>query len=201
MERFELPEGWEWKKLSEVARTTSGGTPSRKISAYFSGDIPWVKSGELEDGWIFDTEEKISREGLENSNAKIFAKGTLLIAMYGATVGKLGILGIDAATNQAVCAIFPDESLNRDFLFAYLRTVRTQLLHDSFGAAQPNISQTLIKEMEIPIPPLSEQRRIVARIEELTKRVEEAKKVAREALIELDTFTPALLAKAFRGEL
>lgn len=102
-----LPDGWEWKKISDIATTTSGGTPSRKNSEYFTGHINWFKSGELGDSEIFNSEEKITEEAIKKSSAKIFPKDTLLIAMYGATVGKLGILGIDAATNQAVCAIFP----------------------------------------------------------------------------------------------
>ena len=97
-----LPPNWAWVKLGDVCSTTSGGTPSRGNSKFYDGDIPWVKSGELDKGLILDTEEKISDEALKNSSAKIFPKGTLLIALYGATIGKLAFLGIDAATNQAV---------------------------------------------------------------------------------------------------
>jgi len=97
-----LPPNWAWVKLGDVCSTTSGGTPSRGNSKFYDGDIPWVKSGELDKGLILDTEEKISDEALKNSSAKIFSKGTLLIALYGATIGKHAFLGIDAATNQAV---------------------------------------------------------------------------------------------------
>ncbi|EDX72675.1 Type I restriction modification DNA specificity domain protein [Coleofasciculus chthonoplastes PCC 7420] len=170
---------WQWKKLSELANTTSGGTPRRNHLEYFQGNINWFKSGELKDAEIFDSEEKITVEAIKESNAKIFPKGTLLIAMYGATVGKLGLLGVEAATNQAICAIFPKKQfglplLNNWFLFYYFKYIRHQLINRSFGAAQPNISQTLIKETYIPIPfpkdiilSLDVQNRIVSRIESL----------------------------------
>src|SRR5665647_3409700 len=102
----QLPKDWKWVKLGEVSQTTSGGTPSRREPKYYNGNIPWVKSGELNKGLIKDTEEKISEEALKNSSAKIFPKGTLLIALYGATIGKLAFLGVDAATNQAICGIY-----------------------------------------------------------------------------------------------
>ena len=106
-----LPENWEVKKLGDVCFTTSGGTPSRKNSSYYGGTIPWVKSGELDKGLILDTEEKITEEAIRNSSAKVFPKGTLLIALYGATIGKLAFLGIDAATNQAICGIYKNENV------------------------------------------------------------------------------------------
>src|SRR4051812_32859977 len=104
-------------KLGNVFKTTSGGTPSRKNPDYFKGNIPWVKSGELESNVIVETEEKISEEAIKNSSAKLFPKGTLLIALYGATIGKLARLGIDAATNQAVCGIFENEEHDHQYLY------------------------------------------------------------------------------------
>ena len=172
MERWELPKGWEWRRLGDICKTTSGGTPKRNVAGYYGGTIPWLKSGELDDGLILRTEETITEKGLNESNAKIFPKGTLLIALYGATVGKLGILGIDAATNQAICAIFPSHNVENTFLFWFLRAIRQKLLKSSFGGAQPNISQEIIRNLEVPIPypddparSLAEQRRIVARLE------------------------------------
>ncbi|MEW6083212.1 MAG: restriction endonuclease subunit S [Chloroflexota bacterium] len=151
-----------WVKLSDVCETTSGGTPLRSVADYYGGDIPWVKSGELLDGWITDTEEKITKAGLASSSAKLFPAGTLLIALYGATVGRLGILGIDATTNQAVCGITPNEQLDRDFLFYYLLKQREKLIGCRTGGAQPNISQEIIRELDIPLPPLTEQKRIAS---------------------------------------
>ena len=151
-----------WVKLKDVCDTMSGGTPSRDIAAYYGGDIPWVKSGELLDGLITDTEEKITKAAVASSSAKLFSAGTLLIALYGATVGRLGILGIDATTNQAVCGITPNEQLDRDFLFYYLLKQREKLIDSRTGGAQPNINQEIIRELDIPLPPLTEQKRIAS---------------------------------------
>jgi type I restriction enzyme S subunit len=156
-----VPEEWEAKTIGEIAKTSSGGTPSRDKKEYFIGSIPWVKSGELKDNTIYDTEERITEKGLQNSSAKLFPKGTLLIALYGATVGKTGILGIDATTNQAVCAILSKKDLiDQKFLQYFLISRRKQLISISAGGAQPNISQEIIRLFKIPLPPLPEQRRI-----------------------------------------
>lgn len=152
--KSELPKDWEVKKLGKVCFTTSGGTPSRKHSKYYQGDIPWVKSGELDKGLITDTEEKISEAAIKNSSAKVFPKGTLLIALYGATTGKLAFLGIDAATNQAVCGIFKSEVVESKFLYHFLFSKRPSLVKQSIGGAQPNISQGILKDLEIPLPRL-----------------------------------------------
>lgn len=104
---YKLPQGWEWKAIGEVASTTSGGTPARGESSFWNGDIPWIKSGELRDLQIRINSEFITESGLKKSSAKIFPAGSLLVALYGATAGKLGMLTYEAATNQAVCCITP----------------------------------------------------------------------------------------------
>ena len=149
-------------RIKDVARTTSGGTPSRNKPEYFKGTIPWLKSGELNDGLIDRAEEHISEEALKNSNAKLFPRGTLLIALYGATTGKTGILGLDAATNQAICAVFPRKGVERDYLFWYFRMKRVDFLSSSYGGAQPNISQKVINESLIPVPSAELQNKIVS---------------------------------------
>ena len=165
---------WKIKTLGDVCRTSSGGTPSRSRPDYFIGNIPWVKSGELTDGLVSEVSEFISEEALAGSSAKLLPAGTLLIAMYGATVGKLGILARAAATNQAVCAIFPPPELDPKFLFWYLRRQRSNLIAKAVGGAQPNISQTILRDLELPIPPLDEQREIVAELEKQFSRLDEA---------------------------
>ena len=113
-----LPKGWCWTKIQDIGETTSGGTPSRKNKDFFSGEIPWLKSGELADNSsINSAEEAITQQALDNSSAKIIPKGSLLVALYGATVGKLGILAIDAAINQAICAIQPYHGVYSEYLF------------------------------------------------------------------------------------
>ena len=163
-----LPDGWNWMTIGDVADTTSGGTPSRKYPEYFEGTIPWVKSGELGDGLVSVTEEKITKTAIKNSSAKIFPTGSVLVALYGATVGKVGILNIDAATNQAVCALFPkNNSFIAKYMFYWLMSQRQDLINKSMGGAQPNISQGIVRSHPFPLAPLPEQERIVSRIEEL----------------------------------
>jgi len=168
---FEIPESWVCCRVGEIADSTSGGTPDRSNPNYWNGTISWLKSGELTDGYIEnESEEKITEEGFKNSSAKIFPKGTLLIALYGATAGKLGILKFESTTNQAVCGFFENEFYVTKYLFYYLWAFRGQIIEDSWGQAQPNISQTYLKNFPFVMPPLSEQKRIVAEIEnQLTK--------------------------------
>ncbi len=173
-----IPRDWKVVRLGDVSETKSGGTPSRKKPKYFTGVIPWVKSGELDDNVIYDTGEKITKEALSDSSAKVFPKGTLLIAMYGATVGKTAILGIDASTNQAVCAIFPKKkSFLSEFMRYYLTFVRPKLLRERFGGAQPNISQTIIRNSKIVLPPLPEQQRIANVLGTIQRAIEQQDKI------------------------
>lgn len=180
-------------KLGEICETTSGGTPNRKNDAYYGGTIPWVKSGELGKGIIYDTEEKITEQAVKESSAKIFPKGTLLIALYGATIGKLGFLGVPAATNQAVCGIFANEKIDLQFLSYYLFHKRNDLIAQGTGGAQPNISQTILKNLPIPLPPLTTQHAIVTRIETLFAELDKAVQHLRTAQQQIKTYRQAVL--------
>ena len=148
-----LPEGWEIRSLSEVFNTSSGGTPSRRKHDYYGGNIRWFKTRELQDNILFDSEENITDEALRNSSAKVFPVNTVLMAMYGATIGRLGILTNPSSTNQACCAIIPKtEYLNHLYIYQCLYVNRDHILSLRMGAAQENISQTIIKELEILVP-------------------------------------------------
>lgn len=187
---YSLPDGWSWRKLSELAKTTSGGTPSRSNKDYWGGSIPWVKSGELGDSRVEKNEEFITEVGLKNSSAKLFPKESLLLALYGATAGKLGVLTYDAATNQAVCCISQDDQLlARDFLRYYLLSQRKKIIEDSFGGAQPNISQAYVREIDIPTPPLTEQIRIVEKLDALLTRIDTAIEHLQESVILADALS------------
>src|SRR5438552_1169331 len=154
---------WTSSKLEDVATTATGGTPARNNRAYFDGTIPWVKSGELDDNVICDTEEHLTADAIRDSSAKVFSKGTVLVALYGATVGKTAILETDAATNQAVCAIFVNNRvLDHRYLRYFVMHIRPDLLGKRYGGAQPNISQTIIRNTQIDYPGIDEQRRIAA---------------------------------------
>jgi type I restriction enzyme, S subunit len=196
-----LPHGWGRAKLGELCDTTSGGTPPRKIEAYFKGNIPWVKSGELPDGPVIDIEEFITNEAIDNSSAKIFPAGTLLIALYGATVGKLGILTRSAATNQAVCAIFPRTALNPKYLFWYLQLARPELVRKAIGGAQPNISQAILRGLEVRVAPLNEQLKIVAEIEKQFSSLDEAVASLKRTKANLKRYKAAVLKAAVEGTL
>lgn len=169
--------GWERKALGELSNTTSGGTPSRKRKDYYDGSIPWVKSGELNDDYIENTSEYISQLGLKNSSAKLFAPGTLLIALYGATVGKTSILRIFAATNQAVCGITPSAELDTEYLRYHLVFLRPKLLGHRYGGAQPNISQRIIRNLEVDYPSLPEQKSIASILSTVQQAIDAQKRI------------------------
>ena len=168
----ELPEGWAAATLGDIGRWSSGGTPKKGKVEYYGGDIPWVRTGDLKDGEIFDVAGRITPEGLANSSAKEFPAGTLLVAMYGATIGRTGLLRMQATTNQACAALLPD-SVTADmmpFLWWFFRHKVEDFRSAGQGGAQPNISQTVIKASGIDLPPLPEQRRIVAKVDRLSAR-------------------------------
>lgn len=165
-------------KLGDICSTSSGGTPKTTNREYYeNGTINWLKSGEVSNGLIYHAEEKITDLGLSNSSAKIFPENTVLIAMYGATAGQVGLLKVPSATNQAVCGIYPNEYFNPEFLYYLLREQREYFISLSTGGAQPNISQTIIKNLEIPVPPLSVQKEIVSEIEQYQKIVDGARQI------------------------
>ncbi len=185
---YEVPANWVNIRLEHVAIWGSGGTPSRKHPEYYKGDIPWIKTGELNNGYIFDTEEKITNKAIEKSSAKLFPKDSVALAMYGATIGKVAILGIDATTNQA-CAVANcyKEILNNRYLFYYLKSKKENFIELGKGGAQPNISQTIIKEYPIMLPPLKEQQRIVEKIESLFEKLDKSLELIVEAREEFES--------------
>lgn len=183
--------------LEEFCETGSGGTPHRANDQYYGGIIPWVKSGELREDIIVHTEEKITELGLKESSAKIVPAGSILLAMYGATVGRMAILGIDAATNQAVCNIRPDpKRADPRYVFHCLQSRINHFLGRAAGGAQPNISQGIIKETKIPLPSLDEQRRIAA----IMDKADELRRKRKHALELLDNLTQSIFLEMF-GEL
>lgn len=164
---FDIPESWEWVRLGELGEWCSGATPSRQHPEYFGGEIPWLKTGDLNDGYIKEVPESITDEGFQHSSTKINPIGSVLIAMYGATIGRLGILQIPATTNQACCACELFSGIYNKYLFYFLLANRKNFIKQGAGGAQPNISKAKIIDTIIPLPPLAEQRRIVDKIEEL----------------------------------
>ena len=153
---------WEKKKLGDICNTFSGGTPNRSHSEYFGGDIPWIKSGELNQGQIYNTEEFLTKKGMENSSAKIVPKETLLIAMYGATAGILAYTFIDAAINQAILALIPKREINKIYLKSVIEIQIDNATHRLVQGGQPNFNASIIESFLLSIPSLPEQQAIAA---------------------------------------
>lgn len=160
-----LPEGWHRSTLGDIARITSGGTPDRSEPSYWGGNVPWVTTGEIQFNTIADTAEKITEAGLKNSSAKLFPPGTLLMAMYGQgkTRGQVAKLGIEASTNQACAAILLRDGNDPDFYFHYLSAQYEALRELGNAGTQQNLSGGILKEVDVLVPPVEEQRQ-VARI-------------------------------------
>ena len=157
-------------KLEDNIKTQSGGTPNTKKQVYYNGgDIPWLSSGEVNQGYIFSTEKFITQAGLDNSSAKWVPKYSVLIAMYGATAGKVGFSMIPLTTNQAVCALLPCSSFNSLFLYYAVSQKTDWMISQCRGAAQPNISQGIIRSMEIAKPPMEQQEQFAAIAEQADK--------------------------------
>ena len=149
----EIPEGWGVSKIEDIAKTGSGGTPkSTNVSYYSNGEIPWINSGELEQTVIISTSNFITEEGLNNSSAKLFPSGTILVAMYGATAGKVSFLTFEASTNQAICAIMLKDIRMRYYLKNVIEDLYQYLVKLSTGSARDNLSQDMIKNIKVVIP-------------------------------------------------
>ena len=158
---FDIPDSWEWVRLGNIGDWGAGATPSRTHPEYYGGNIPWLKTGDLTDSYIDAIPETITELALEKTSVRLNPAGSVLIAMYGATIGKLGILSIAATTNQACCACFPLGGLDNKYLFYFLMAQKPLFIKQGEGGAQPNISKEKIVSTLMPVPPLEEQRRIV----------------------------------------
>ena len=181
-------------KLGELYKITSGGTPSRTHSEYYEdGTIPWVKTGDLKDKYLFETDEKISQLGLENSSARIYLKNTVLLAMYGATIGATSILKIDAATNQACAAFSPREDTLPEYLYAFLESQKDKFIKDAVGGAQPNLSAGYLKTIEFKLPSLEQQTRITRNL----SKIDELLLLRKQQLAKLDELVKARFVEMF----
>ena len=169
------PSVWKNCRVEDFCTTASGGTPlTTRRDYYDDGHIPWLRSGEVSQGRVRHAEISITQAGLDNSSAKLFKKGTILVAMYGATAGEVGILEFESSTNQAVCGITPGPSVDGEFLFQALLLHKPTLIKMAGGGAQPNISQEIIRNFKIPLPPLAEQRKIAETLRTWDEAIETA---------------------------
>ncbi|MCS6132735.1 restriction endonuclease subunit S [Clostridium botulinum] len=175
----------EFKKLGEIFKITSGGTPSKSNNEFYeNGTIPWIKTGDLKEKNLLKSSEFITELALEKSSAKLFPKNTVLIAMYGATIGATSILKIEATTNQACCAFLPSEEIIPDFLYYYFKAHKSEIVSLGVGGAQPNISATILKNIKIPVLSSIKQQKIICTLDKAQELIDK-RKVQIEALDEL----------------
>ncbi|GJQ06328.1 hypothetical protein CAPN010_04860 [Capnocytophaga cynodegmi] len=179
-------------KISDLCKISSGGTPSRSRKEYFTGNIPWIKTGELNNEILFDTEEKITEHAIQNSSAKLYPIGSLVVAMYGATIGKTAKLGVEATTNQA-CAVLFDIDTSKveiDFLWEFIQSQTNKFKSLAYGSAQPNLNAGIISNYKVPLPPPPKQNEIVATIATMKQtqkqKTETVTRLRAEALAEFE---------------
>ena len=200
-ETFSNPD-WTRKRIGDVFDTGAGGTPLKTYKEYYeNGDIPWLRSGEVCKKYITETEMFITQLGMDNSSAKMFPENSVVVAMYGATAGQVGILHLETTTNQAVCGIFPRKDYIPEFVYYSLLNSKKGLVAQATGNAQPNISQIKIKNTTIPIISKDEQVAVVSRLDDLNDRCNTLQDNYQKTLTLCDDLKQSLLRKAFNGEI
>lgn len=202
---FEIPENWAWTRMGNIGSWGAGATPAKGNPAFYKdGVIPWLVTGELNNSVVTETKTKVSKIALEKCSLRLCKPGDVLIAMYGATIGKLAIAGIELTTNQACCACSPHYDYNK-YLFYFLMASKSDLIKRGEGGAQPNISKEKLVNYLMPFPPLAEQKRIVAKLEQVLPLADEYG-VAQEQLDKLnkelpETLKKSILQQAIQGKL
>lgn len=190
----ELPNGWAWATLGDIASWSSGGTPRATNPMFYGGSVPWAVIGDLNDALVAETAATITEVGLAASSAKVVPIGTVLVAMYG-SIGKLGMAGQPMATNQAVACARTARGIDARYLFLYLRSQRAALLSAGRGGTQANVSQTILKAWPIRVAPAPEQRRIVSAIDEQVSRLDDAVRLIESGLRRLPLIRRAVLGE------
>ena len=180
-------------KLGDIFEIGSGGTPSKSHSEYYGGAIPWVKTGDLKSEYLYEVEDYITEEGLNNSSAKMYEVDTVLIAMYGATIGAISILKMSACTNQACAAFKKNERVIPEYLYYFLKSQKKKFVKDGVGGAQPNISVGYLKKVEMELPSLKEQQMIVNILDKVNKVI----KKRNQEIQSLDNFIKARFVEMF----
>ena len=170
---FDIPETWIWVRVGNIGVWRSGATPSRTVPEFYGGNIPWLKTGDLNDGYIDDVPEHIIELAIIKTSVKLNPTGSILMAMYGATIGRLGIINKPMTTNQACCACIPFEGIYNLYVFYFLMAQRSSYIKMAEGGAQPNISKKKIINSLIPLPPYKEQKRIVNKIRKLLPLIDQ----------------------------
>ena len=194
-------EGWEEKTLGEIAFVKSGGTPSRAKKEYWEGDIAWYSSGELNDLHTKAPERYINELAVNNSNAKVFPKDSLLIGMYDTAALKMSIIDRDAAFNQAIAGVKPNDNIDLIFILHSVNAIKPNLLKLRRGVRQKNLSLQKIKDIPVFLPPLPEQQTIVQKLDALSTETKQLEAIYQQKINDLDELKKSILQKAFAGEL
>jgi len=194
-------DGWSEKRLSDLSEVQSGGTPSRAKSEYWGGEIAWYSSGELNDLYTATPQRNITEKGLENSNAKLFSEGSLLIGMYDTAALKMSILDRKAAFNQAIAGVKPNEKLDLVFILHAINFVKPEILSLRRGVRQKNLSLQKIKDIALAVPELQEQQRVVRQLASMREETQRLETIYRQKLAALNELKQSILQKAFTGEL
>ena len=168
-----IPKNWDVEKLGKLAKTFAGGTPKRGVTGYYGGSIPWIKSGEVNNNSIEGAEEHVTELALKESSTKLIEANSILVALYGATAGKVGVLKVMACSNQAVLAVSSKhETLSNKFLYHYLKKCTSELLNLCQGSGQPNLSKGIVDSVQIPLPSLPEQQKIAEILNTVDNKIE-----------------------------
>lgn len=194
-------DGWEEKTLGEIAFVKSGGTPLRHKTEYWAGDIAWYSSGELNDLYTTNPERHINQLAIENSNAKLFPKGSLLVGMYDTAALKMSILDRDGTFNQAIAGVKPNPKIDLIFIFHAITSIKPEILNLRRGVRQKNLSLEKIKNIPIPLPSLKEQQTIVHQLDALRAETQKLEAVYQKKIDDLEELKKSILQKAFAGEL
>ena len=197
-EMLEPKEGIKWGTIGDLFETYSGGTPTKSNKEYYEGGtIPWLRSGEVCQKDITQTEMFITEKGLKASSAKYYPENTVVVAMYGATAAQVGILRIEATSNQAVCGILPHKDFLPEFVYYWFSSIEDMLAAQAQGGAQPNISQQKIKKVEIPIYSINKQQSIVATLDSLKSKVDKLQENYDKISQECDALKQSILRQVF----
>jgi len=200
----DIPEGWEVRKVSKSFDIIgSGTTPKSQEEIYYDkGDISWVITGDLNDGLLKETSKKITKEAIKDySMLKMYPKNSLIIAMYGATIGKIALLNIEACTNQACCVLAKSKIFETKYVFYLFIANKNNIISYSYGGGQPNISQDVIKTLKIPIPPKSEQKAIVEHLDKATARIDKTIKLIQKKIELLEEYKKSLIHHTVTGKI
>lgn len=199
MKRENVPEHWQWRKMKEIGEIYSGGTPDRDNDSYFGGDIPWLRLKDVKTFYVDSSEEYLTEEGLNNSSAQILPEGTVIVSTR-ATIGEVAVSKCEVTTNQGFKSVKPEDDIP-EFIAYYLLMITDELENMGRTTTYPEVNKTQFSNIEIPIPPLDEQREIVAKLDSIFEKLESLRETYARIEEILEEFPDAAIGKAFRGEL